>query len=182
MASRPSSLGYALLGLLHFAPQSGYDLRKTFLTTPLSVFSDSPGAIYPALRRLARQGWIAAQPGARGGRRRQVFAPTAAGRRAFRDWLGHRPTRDDVARGWGVLMLRLAFMGAVPDAPLRTFLEAIRSELQAHVAELARFEAQRAAEMPLEGRLAFASGLQGYRAQLAWAESALAKARRKEKR
>ena len=33
----------------------------------------------------------------------------------------------------------------------------------------------------LEGRLAFASGLQGYRAQLAWAESVLAKARRKEK-
>ena len=51
-----STLGYALLGLLHAGPQSGYGLRRTFVTTPLAVFSDSPGAIYPALRRLARQG------------------------------------------------------------------------------------------------------------------------------
>ena len=76
MSDRPSTLGYALLGLLHQAPQAGYDLRKTFVSTPMAAFSDSPGAIYPALRRLAGQGWIAPVEPARGGRRRRLYAPT----------------------------------------------------------------------------------------------------------
>jgi len=48
-------LGYALLGLLHQKERSGYDLRKVFTHTPVKHFSDSPGAIYPALRRLERR-------------------------------------------------------------------------------------------------------------------------------
>ena len=48
----PTALEYALLGLLHQQPQSGYDLRKVFETTALGNYSGSPGAIYPALRRL----------------------------------------------------------------------------------------------------------------------------------
>src|SRR5258708_31023457 len=50
-ASTESLLGFAILGMLHARPQSGYDLRKAFVATPMRLFSDSPGAIYPALRR-----------------------------------------------------------------------------------------------------------------------------------
>src|SRR5580704_12277438 len=52
------TLGYALLGLLHQKPASGYDLRKIFSSTSLKSYSDSPGAIYPALGRLEKQGLI----------------------------------------------------------------------------------------------------------------------------
>ena len=54
MSARVSLLGYALLGLLHQKPSSGYALRRVFATTPMGTFSDSPGAIYPALGRLER--------------------------------------------------------------------------------------------------------------------------------
>lgn len=47
-----SPLECALLGLLHQMPRSGYNLRKTFSSSPLAAFSDSPGAVYPALRQL----------------------------------------------------------------------------------------------------------------------------------
>jgi DNA-binding PadR family transcriptional regulator len=47
-----STLEFALTGLLRQKPQSGYDLRKTFTDTAMRHYSDSPGSIYPAMRRL----------------------------------------------------------------------------------------------------------------------------------
>jgi DNA-binding PadR family transcriptional regulator len=176
MAAQGSTLGYALLGLLHAAPQSGYDLRKTFVTTPMALFSDSPGAIYPALRRLRRQRWIAVVAGERGGRRRRLLAPTARGRQAFREWLRHRPTREDVARRFDVLMLRLAFMDAA-DAPMAEFLAVVRAEMAGYTAEMEAFQTAHARTMPLGAQLAFASGVEGCRAQLSWVEGALARVR-----
>ena len=49
-------LGHALLGLLHGSSLSGYDVRKIFTETPMGSFSNSPGAIYPALERLEKAG------------------------------------------------------------------------------------------------------------------------------
>ena len=56
-----SLLGYALLGLIYQQPLSGYDVKKIFASTPMAGFSDSPGAIYPALRKLERLGFVRAR-------------------------------------------------------------------------------------------------------------------------
>ncbi|MDB5694379.1 MAG: Transcriptional regulator, PadR family [Alphaproteobacteria bacterium] len=66
--------------------KSGYDIRLLFQATPLGLFSDSPGAIYPALARLERGGLLAGEkvPSAR---RRRVFRRTPAGEAALLDWL-----------------------------------------------------------------------------------------------
>ena len=53
-----TTLGYALLGLVAGEPQTGYALMKTFTTTPMGHYSGSPGAIYPALRRLEGAGQV----------------------------------------------------------------------------------------------------------------------------
>jgi len=55
-----STLSLAILGLIAQQPQSGYDLRKVFSTTPMGHFSSNPGAIYPALRRIEGNDWICA--------------------------------------------------------------------------------------------------------------------------
>ena len=57
-----STLEFALVGLLRQKVQSGYDLRKTFTETAMRHYSDSPGSIYPALKRLQARGWIEAEP------------------------------------------------------------------------------------------------------------------------
>ena len=57
----PTTLEYALLGLLHQGAMSGYDLRKIFESTAMGSYSGSPGAIYPALRRLEKQGLVASE-------------------------------------------------------------------------------------------------------------------------
>ena len=53
-----SILGYALLGLIYQQPLSGYDVKKIFASTPMAGFSDSPGAIYPALRKVEQLGFV----------------------------------------------------------------------------------------------------------------------------
>jgi DNA-binding PadR family transcriptional regulator len=175
-----SLLGYALLGLLHQGPRSGYDLRKTFALTPMGHFSDSPGAIYPALRRLVRRGWIASSAAARGGRRRRLFEPTAAGRKALAAWLELPATREEVVGGWDVLMLRLAFMSE-NDRPARLgrFLDSLDAALRGYLEELEAFLANEGKKLPLSARLAFESGIEGYRAQARWVVGAKAQARRR---
>src|ERR1022692_1610130 len=102
------SLGYALLGLLQ-KPSSGYDLRKVFSSTSMKSYSDSPGAIYPALNRLERQGLIrgAIEEGS-GLRRRQVFRLTPKGLSELKQWITRPVTREDLVRGQQDLMLRFA--------------------------------------------------------------------------
>jgi DNA-binding PadR family transcriptional regulator len=66
--------------------RSGYDVRRLFQTTPVGIFSDSPGAIYPALARLERAGLLE-RDAQRSGRARRVYRRTAAGEAALAEWL-----------------------------------------------------------------------------------------------
>jgi DNA-binding PadR family transcriptional regulator len=108
VATRPP-LDYALLGLLNKEPAAGYALRRIFQTTPLGTYSDSPGSIYPALRRLHSLGLVAAVR-ERVGRRRRVYRITSAGRRVLRRWLDGSLDYHEVASGHGGPELRLAFL------------------------------------------------------------------------
>jgi DNA-binding PadR family transcriptional regulator len=179
---KDTKLGYAILGLLGQGPRSGYDLRKTFSATPFDHFSDSPGAVYPALARLQRKRWIsAAAPD--GGRRRRSLRLTAAGRAAWRDWLARPATRAEVVGDLDLVMIRFAFMGEeLSRAAAARFLGGLIRELDRHVAELRRFRETETAELPPTGRWAFDAGLEAYEARVAWARRARAALARKEGR
>jgi DNA-binding PadR family transcriptional regulator len=170
-----SLLGFALLGLLHHEPMSGYDLRKIFATTALGSFSDSPGAIYPALQRMEKQGWVRGEVQATGGmRRRRIFHPTPAGLVAFKVWLRKPVTRDDVIRRIGDLMLRFAFMDQMLGGEQAAkFLLAFAEELAAYIPTLKQYLKAHQKEMALSGRLALESGIWEYEARLRWARRAV---------
>lgn len=169
-----SRLEGALLGLLHDLPRSGYALRKVFQDTPMLHFSDSPGSIYPALRRLEARGAIRGTVEAAGTLRpRQVFSLTEAGTAALRAWLATPITRDTVIHGFEDAMLRFAFLDRVLGAPATVrFLEALARELAAHVRGLDRFHAEQSHRLPLTAALALESGIASYRTHLAWARRA----------
>src|SRR5271165_3259273 len=108
---KTSLLGYALLGLLHLKPQSGYELRKVFADTAMGNYSDSPGAIYPALQRLEKNGDVTSQVEEAGGlRRRRMYFVTEAGITQLKAWLQRPITTNDIKRGAAELMLRFSFM------------------------------------------------------------------------
>jgi DNA-binding PadR family transcriptional regulator len=179
-----SLLEGALLGLLHDQPQSGYALRKVFQDTPMLHFSDSPGSIYPALKRLEARGVIrGAVEGASTLRPRQVFSLTGAGTAALRAWLAEPVTRDTVVRGLEGAMLRFAFLDRVlGPAETTRFLDALARELAAHVGMLDAFHRQHARVMPLTAALALESGIESYRTHLAWARRAARSFRKRRQR
>jgi DNA-binding PadR family transcriptional regulator len=174
--SRISLLGYVLLGLLRQAPRSGYELRKLFGSTPLMSFSDSPGAIYPALRKLEEQGLVQGEvQGSAGLRLRRVFRLTAAGTSALRAWLTRPVTGDDVVRRIDELIVRFGFLDACagPRATVR-LLQGMRRELKGYVPGLRSYLHDHGERMPRSGRLALEWGLREYEALLRWTNVALA--------
>ena len=171
--NRTSPLEYALVGLLKQKPQSGYDLRKAFVTTPIRHFSDSPGSIYPALRRLEARKWLAVT-GENGGRKRQLFRVTKTGEGAFLEWLQRPVTRDDVIWRLEEVMMRFAFQGGnVPRKVTLAFLDQLELQTSAYAGELREYAKQTGmADSISTGALAFANGVEGYAAQVAWIKRA----------
>ena len=177
MVSRktPTTLEYALLGLIHQAPQSGYDLRKIFETSAIGSFSGSPGAIYPALARLEKGGLIEGEiDGTTELRPRKVFRPTAKGGTIFRHWLSLDVSREDVEKRIDELILRFAFHGVLNDpSETRAFLEQLARHVSAFIEAL---EAQKRAfpvGTPIHAELALEAGIGQYRAWARWARQAL---------
>jgi DNA-binding PadR family transcriptional regulator len=169
-----SLLGYALLGLIHEQPQSGYDLRKIFASTAWGTFSDSPGAIYPALRRLEKRelvsGTVVESVTLR---RRRVFRITPQGLDAFKAWLLQPVTRDDVIRRVPDLMVRFAFMDrTVGEERTAEFLGEFAGEMAGYIPSLRQYLEIHMREMPHSGRLALECGIQEYESRLRWARTA----------
>lgn len=170
----PTTLGCAILGLLSARAQTGYEIARAFADTPMGTYSSSPGAIYPAIKRLKAAGLVKTEP-AGGESSKAAFAITQKGKRVFLDWLRAPVTREAVARDMRDLMLRFAFMsGALPDAEIRGFLIGLEAELAAHVKTLDAYVRGVRAQMPPSAALALDAGVEGYRADARWAQKALA--------
>jgi DNA-binding PadR family transcriptional regulator len=174
--SSTTTLAFALLGLISQKPYSGYDLRKFFSSTPMTSFSDSPGAIYPALRRLERRGLIRGRVDAgKDRRKRRLFEATPRGRAEFRRWQLQPITRDDVVHHVDSLMLRFAFMDeSVGRAIALRFLKALHKELASYIPTLHQYLKANRSAMPLSGRLALESGILGYESLFRWTKAAIA--------
>jgi DNA-binding PadR family transcriptional regulator len=171
----PTSLEYALLGLIHMQPQTGYDLRKIFETTPMGHYSSSPGAIYPALKRLEQQGHIEGEVvDSDTLRPKKVYSATPEGIETLRTWVSQRLTKEDLLRRDDELMLRFAFMGAVVDDSVTVrFLEEMLQVLDLYIPELQQILAGMPKEGPPHGRLALSSGIEAYKARRSWARKAV---------
>lgn len=169
------SLGYALLGLIQQKPSSGYDLRKIFSSTSMKTYSDSPGAIYPALRRLEKQGLTRStiEEGT-GLRRRQIFRLTPAGLAEVKKWITAPVTREDVISGLENVVLRFAFSEQVAgSAASLELLRSLETALKPHLAALQEEYESLKKVAPTSGRLAFEFGLRGVEAMLQWTQYAI---------
>lgn len=174
----PTTLGYALLGLLARAPRTGYALTQA-LRAPIGYFwTASHSQVYPELARLETAGLIRHRvvdgPGPRDTKSYRI---TAAGRRALAAWaaapMDRPPERDE-------LMLKVfSLWTAAPEraAELVTRQRAMHAD---RLAEYERIEAVMRTESPADlrdpGTPAFSSyatlrrGISFERHALAWCD------------
>ena len=175
-----STLSLAILGLISQRPLTGYDVRKVFATTPMGHFSSSPGAIYPALKRIEDAGWVrgkASQGKTR--RQRMLYEVTPQGLGTLKQHLSRPVTRDDIIWHMDDLMMRFAFMDGVVgrDVTVR-FLHDFASQIDAYVTVLRGYLHGVVDIMPPCGRLAMENGIEGYEMNARWARRAIEELKR----
>jgi PadR family transcriptional regulator PadR len=79
-----------LLAALTAAPGHGYEISQRLAAASGGELAPTEGSIYPALHRLERSRLVSSEWSVGDGRRRRVYALTAAGRSAM----------DDSRRAW----------------------------------------------------------------------------------
>lgn len=94
-------LELSILGFLKERPLHGYELKRRL--AEYGFWRVSFGSLYPALRRLEREGYISAQSG---GGRRKVYELTAEGEVRFKELLEGEGSEDEEERAFRI---RLAF-------------------------------------------------------------------------
>jgi DNA-binding PadR family transcriptional regulator len=179
--SDDSPLSLAIIGLLSIRAMSGYDLRKIFLTTGMKAFSASPGAIYPALRRLEKAGRIEGKVERKSTLRpRMVFTLSQRGRAVFVESLTRPVTREDVVRRMDNLLLRFSFMSdLVGIDKIADFLHAFSMETEGYLGELEVEIREYAPDLSFSGKAALTQGVESFRATARWARKTLAELKKR---
>src|SRR5580658_254954 len=76
------TLDMLILQTLQWAPRHGYALSKSIRTQSGEILKVDTGSLYPALHRLERKGWVAAEwKASEVGPRLRVYRLTRAGRK-----------------------------------------------------------------------------------------------------
>ena len=170
-----STLSLAILGLIAQKSCSGYDIRKIFSTTPMGHFSASPGAIYPALKRIEKNGWAQGKTtNEKTLRPKLMYSLTKKGQAVLKRHVSHRVTRHDVIWRMDDLMLRFAFMdNVVGRKKTLEFLTQFLREVESYLASLNHYFETSHKKMPANGRLAMENGIENYKMHIRWAKKAI---------
>lgn len=170
-----SALSLAILGLLSSQALSGYDLRKVFTATAMKHFSASPGAIYPALRRLEAAGLIRGEVEKQDTLRpRKVYRLTPAGLELLKTFLSQPVREEDIIWRMDELALRFTFMcELVGKEKTLIFLREYLSQTEAYVRVLENELKVLEKDMPFCARASFEQGLETYRANARWAKKVI---------
>ncbi|MCB1114669.1 MAG: PadR family transcriptional regulator [Chlamydiia bacterium] len=106
-----------ILGVLAIKPKSsGYDIKKMIEESLSYCWKESFGAIYPALKELAKEGLI--HPEAKGNK--TLYSLTSKGKKAFEAWMKEPPLEMQPRHE---LLLKLFFGHTISPEVIKTHLK-----------------------------------------------------------
>ncbi|HOO28366.1 MAG TPA: PadR family transcriptional regulator [Lachnospiraceae bacterium] len=85
------NMKYALLGTLFSTPQSGHELKRSLVNSPLAPVSDTDLSIYRILLQLTREGLICSSLQTEEHRKTKTYHITDNGRQTLKDWVLSSP-------------------------------------------------------------------------------------------
>ena len=176
-AGRPlTDFEQVLLAVIASEPRSGYGLKKMFNASPASVYQPSPGALYPALRRLEERGLLRADEQVSSGRRAlRLYQVTDAGLAVYLEWLRRPVVPETVAAELGQHLMRFSVMEKFLErAEVIAFLVDLGDALDGFVRGMEQFTASRREVLGQHAVLALEHGIAIHRASLEWVQSAMA--------
>ena len=169
-----------LLGLLAIEPMSGYDLGQVIRASVGHIWNESYGQIYPNLKRLAAEGFVAAKTERQKGKPdRRIYSITDKGRERLVKWLA-LPPQPEIARN--EFLLKLFFGERIPTEILIGWVKRMIESESAALREFTRVEREDIAQnQHYPGapywKMAARFGQLELKAHLKWAEETLAELR-----
>lgn len=129
---------FPILGFLMDGEATGYDLKQRFQDPVGFFYRVSDGSIYPALKKLAREGFVTLRTERRGRRARKIYAITPRGREHFARML-REPAQPVFV--FDEAQVKMYFADRVLEVALEHMQRARRDD-EAHALILARMVAE----------------------------------------
>jgi DNA-binding PadR family transcriptional regulator len=118
-----------ILGFIYDQPMSGYDIKQMMENSVSYFFDASFGAIYPALRKMEKEGLVEKQVVIQEGKpNKNLFAITESGRQQFLEYL-NSPVSPTVMRS--DLLIRIFFARLTTKETVQAWLLEERAKNQA---------------------------------------------------
>ena len=125
------SLEHAILGFLHYAPSSGYDLKKAFDTSVRHFWPADQSQIYRTLARMTEREWVKVEVISQEDRpSRKVYHITEAGREELCRWLTTPLPLNESRLPW---LIQVFFAGQLDDEEILALFEREAEQLRARL-------------------------------------------------
>ncbi len=122
------SLKYAILGLLSFKPQSGYELKAHFNKTIRYIWNADQAQIYRTLSEITKQELAESQTIQQDGKpNKKVYELTDTGKAALQDWISRTLKPKDQRNAD---LLQVFFAGQASDDEILERLRQIRGDMK----------------------------------------------------
>ncbi|WP_423801099.1 PadR family transcriptional regulator [Neobacillus sp. SAB-20_R2A] len=146
-----------ILGFLYEEPMSGYDIKQMMENSVSYFFDASFGAIYPALRKMEKEGLVEKQVIQQEGKpNKNLFAITDAGREQFQQYL-NSPINPTVTRS--DILIRIFFGRFTTKEKIIKWLEEEREKNQAMYDNLTRIDKMCGSDMERYKRFTLQFGI-----------------------
>jgi DNA-binding PadR family transcriptional regulator len=171
VAELPTS-AYAILGLLTFGEQSGYDLQKFVETSVGHFFDPAKSQIYSELKRLVAAGFATERHVAQNDRPdKRLFSVTPEGERALRAWLAAEPGEEAFRSPF---LLHVFFGHLMDPEVLKAQIREYRRQAAETLAELRAIEKDiKDSEVARFPYFTLRAGLSNCRHIIKWADEVL---------
>lgn len=173
VSARLSAGAFAILGLLTFGEQSGYDLKKFVDGSIAYFFSPAKSQIYAELRRLLDLGYVQERHVAQDDRPdKRLYRATPEGELALREWLERSPVERDTFRSSFLIKV---FLGHLMEPEvLMAQLHEYRGQLEEELLEYRRLEEQIKDAAPAAfPYMTLRCGLIAVRASIRWTDEVI---------
>lgn len=134
------SIKYAILGLLSFKPQTGYELKANFDQAIRYLWNADQAQIYRTLADITEEGLAVYKTVQQDGRpNKKVYELTPKGEDDLHRWLTF-PVQSKDQRN--AELLQLFFSGRISDEEVMVNLKKLREEVKDNIAGLSMLESQ----------------------------------------
>ena len=129
---------FVILGFLLNGSMSGYEIGEMIKQSTNNFWQESDASIYPTLKVLAKEGLVSSETVSVGQRKKEMFAMTPLGKKAFLEWFKRPPDRD-----WHreEFLLKLFFTDETTEEQMQHHCDARQQKLQALLGEYKEIEA-----------------------------------------